>query len=355
METNPLRNVQTFRKYWLIVAVLIIFVLLFSMSIQIYFESQNSIIPIRQTPTVKPGEYPFGDNPRRVNALDRIENITVLCGNKNISNHSNNCLLARGRRILINFAAECCEDMQKKNCETALKIGGFDVCILFRPESIDSEFKQQTLDPLLNMSKHSFGFSTWKPYIILKYSFIILPTFFLIHNTFYINNFRTLLEMNDDDYLCYSDSDFEFIANVNSSLIRRQEELGLDIVLFHSDLPENAYTKGDAFILTGCDTTTCRDSYQILSNFLLLRRSFTTIEFISEWLTYSTDPRAISDQASELGENAINFIGHRHDQSLLSLLAKKWGFHEQSPPNPAGNSEKAMYGFTNYQYIKLIR
>ena len=67
-----------------------------------------------------------------------------------------------------------------------------------------------------------------------------------------------------------------------------------------------------------------------MASFVLLRRSFKSIRFVSEWLTYATDPRAVSDLPSVLGENAPTFKDHRHDQSILSLMAEKWGLAEQS-------------------------
>jgi hypothetical protein len=56
-----------------------------------------------------------------------------------------------------------------------------------------------------------------------------------------------------------------------------------------------------------------------------MKNTFRSQLFVSQWLTYATDIRAITDLPSELGENAPEFVDHRHDQSVLSLLTKKWG------------------------------
>ena len=68
-----------------------------------------------------------------------------------------------------------------------------------------------------------------------------------------------------------------------------------------------------------------KNSNQAWSGFTLLRKSFNSIRFISEWLTYNQDPRISSDLPSLFGKNDDIFIENRHDQTILSLLAKKWG------------------------------
>ena len=50
--------------------------------------------------------------------------------------------------------------------------------------------------------------------------------------------------------------------------------------------------------------------------------------FVSEWLTYAQDARAITDDDNVLGSNNYpDFREHRHDQAIMSLLVKKWNFY----------------------------
>ena len=290
-----------------------------------------------------------------LNGFKRINNVNVTIRMENSS--LPRCPSVTGRRILINFGSTCCKNSQVINCKSGLEIGGFDLCISFGPESLDRDFTERCLTPLLKPIKRGYGYWVWKPYIILKYvphiSINISFTFFFI--------FRTLLEMNDDDYLFYADAGSEFIDNVDTGLICPFHELGRDIQLFHLDRKENAYTKEDAFTLTGCNTKECRESNQITGSFILLRRTMKSIRFVSEWLAFATDRRAVSDQPSILGKDGPAFKTHRHDQSLLSLVAKKWGFFDQVLPDPSqwGDSDRKKltprHGFKNIQFINHTR
>ncbi len=66
--------------------------------------------------------------------------------------------------------------------------------------------------------------------------------------------------------------------------------------------------------------------------------------FVSEWLTYAQDSRAITDDNNVLSStNYPDFRGHRHDQTILSLLAKKWNLTVYPDPSQWGESEKRPY------------
>jgi hypothetical protein len=66
--------------------------------------------------------------------------------------------------------------------------------------------------------------------------------------------------------------------------------------------------------------------------------------FISEWLTYAQNSRVITDDDNVLGfVNYPDFLDHRHDQAILSLLAKKWNLTVYPDPSQWGQSEKRPY------------
>ena len=53
------------------------------------------------------------------------------------------------------------------------------------------------------------------------------------------------------------------------------------------------------------------------------------MNFIGEWLTYCKDPRIITDDKSIFGPEDKEFKENRHDQTVLSLLSKKWEIPRQ--------------------------
>ena len=105
-------------------------------------------------------------------------------------------------------------------------------------------------------------------------------------------------------------------------------------MIFALSLIEKQWTKRDAFILLECDNTLFTDTNQMMASFILVKRSEKSIEFFKQYLKYSQDYRILTDVKNTLGlNNYPEFIDHRHDQSILSLLSKKWGlipFHDPS-------------------------
>lgn len=73
------------------------------------------------------------------------------------------------------------------------------------------------------------------------------------------------------------------------------------------------------------DSEAVRQTVPFQANHMFLPKTLHTIQLVSEWLKYATDARSITDQPNELGlPNYPEFCDHRHDQAVLSLLAKKW-------------------------------
>ena len=130
--------------------------------------------------------------------------------------------------------------------------------------------------------------------------------------------------MGQDDILFYADSGSEFIENMDDFFCL-QQNLKQDIVIFQLEHIEREFTKADAFLLMQCDWQRCKDTPQFSASFISLMKTFETAEFVGEWLTYVQDSRIITPQESIFAVNPRNFKEHRHDQSVLSILAKKWG------------------------------
>ena len=111
-------------------------------------------------------------------------------------------------------------------------------------------------------------------------------------------------------------------------------------------LKERTFTKRDAFILMGVDTKFYRDTNQYMAGIQIYKKSDFTVKFIKEWLFYCQDQRIITDDQNTLGKpNYEGFIENRHDQTVLSLLIKKYG-----EANAGSQNNTKLY----YKQVKSI-
>ena len=185
--------------------------------------------------------------------------------------------------------------------KSALEIAKVDEFYAYRPDDIDKEFKEKNKE-ILSRPRGN-GYWLWKPYFILK----------------------TLKEkLEDGDYLIYSDAGIIYIDKAQlivDFLNKRNAEM------YMHRLPhlEKYYTKRDAFILMGVDSPFFSETGQFNAAFQIYKKSKFTEIFLEEYLYYAQDKRIITDDSNTLGQpNYEGFRDHRHDQSILSLLTKKY-------------------------------
>ena len=97
------------------------------------------------------------------------------------------------------------------------------------------------------------------------------------------------------------------------------------VLVFHSRYIEKYYSKRDAFILMGMDDERVYDSHERMGGFVVLRKNCQSLQFIMEWLAYAMDPRFLTDIPNQMAKpNLPGFKENRHDQTVISLLSKKW-------------------------------
>jgi hypothetical protein len=216
----------------------------------------------------------------------------------------------------ITFATPDHMSFAEANVKSALEVGGFDTAKIYTMNDIDDYFKAKNAH-ILNQPRGS-GYWIWKPYIILK----------------------KLLEIDEGDILCYNDSKYLWSKNIRQfeSDILTGKNIGV-----YKNKPntgtyiEKEWTKFDALALMNIKhennfRNDVINSNQVWAGFILLRKTFNPIRFIGEWLTYVQDHRIVTDSPSLFGPENANFKENRHDQSVLSLLCKKWSIpmHEMN-------------------------
>ena len=86
-----------------------------------------------------------------------------------------------------------------------------------------------------------------------------------------------------------------------------------------------AWTKRDAFILMDMDYERYWNSPHVYATYVAFHRNSTVaMDLLKDWCKYSCDMRIIGDDKSKLGTELPELCAHRHDQSILSLLAEKY-------------------------------
>ncbi|MCT4647354.1 MAG: hypothetical protein N4A74_20360 [Carboxylicivirga sp.] len=199
----------------------------------------------------------------------------------------------------INFSDSKFEEQRNYNSLTAIKRGKVDKVIEYSPKDIDVDFcnKHSTI---LNY-KRGAGLWLWKPYFILK----------------------ALKEMSDGDYLFYCDSG-AFYVNKVKHLINALEKTNQTVMGFELPLLERQFTKKESFIAMGA-----RDSgqRQILATYILFKKDRNSIDFVQEWLNYCCQEEIISPNTFDPNIHEFDdFLVHREDQSILSILYHKYGY-----------------------------
>lgn len=215
--------------------------------------------------------------------------------------------------IAINYANEGFAKAQKLNLQTALQQGA-DRVIAYTPKDIDSEFAEKNREIL--SAKKGNGFYLWKPYFLNK----------------------AYKELADGDYLIYTDAGSIFVNKIQY-LIDCMEREQQDIMVFslEQDMLERKYAKRDAFVLMGCDESKYTDTPQSIGGYVILKKSPFVEKFLKEDLEYAQDSRIISEIENTQGlPNYVDYVAHRHDQVVWSLMIKKYGLKRFRDPSQFG-------------------
>jgi hypothetical protein len=228
----------------------------------------------------------------------------------------------RNRRYLTTFATPDFEPSLAGLVASALRFGIDEARPWFRQALERTSFYRE--HRLILDQPRGSGYWLWKPFII-----------------------RSLLEeAGEDDIVVYADAAITVLRPLAPlfELCRRQR--GILVFRGHYDRsggpsPCRAWTKRDGFVLAGCDTRAFHDAPMLDASFLVFENSRRARAFVDEWLDLCSDPRILTDARNTCGlPNLPDFVDHRHDQSVLSLLAARDAIRAFRPPSQYGNHLK---------------
>ena len=218
------------------------------------------------------------------------------------------------QRILINYAHHRYYEAQKRNSATGLSIGGFDRAISYNYKDLDDAFVAKNA-AILQMPRGA-GYWIWKPYLILK----------------------TLRECDENDIVFYCDSGSRFIQSMEPVFKLIEKD---DIIAFVlTEHRERTWTKRDVFVTMRCDMDEYKDTFMRIGGFIGVKNCARARDFIATWLDLVEHFDLVTDSPSKSGSEDPAFRENRHDQSIFSLLSKKWNVPEYPDPSQFGEGAK---------------
>lgn len=236
------------------------------------------------------------------------------------------------KKVHISYANESYYKSLELLEKTTLEIGGVDLFFKYTEEKLKtSEFWKK--NQYILSSPRGAGYWLWKPYIIL-------------------DAFEMLSE---GDIILYSDAGLKVIDNLDPLYLLSSDSSDDYPILFKVPGMHKAkmWTKKDTFILMDADSEKFWNADMSNGAISLWKKTEKNIALLKEWLRYLKDARIITDDDNLCGKpNFLEFKGHRHDQSALSILRVKYNIPLYRDPTQWGNTEIEM--FTNCTYPQLF-
>ena len=183
---------------------------------------------------------------------------------------------------------------------SALTAGGADAVTVYGPDDVTAFFEANP--ELLRGTPRGYGWWAWKPH--------------LIH--------RALTEAADGEWVVYVDAGAVLSSDLRTYLDAVPD--GKDIVLFSlgnggEDRSIAAWTSARAIFKMGAHTL--GGETQVNAAVQVYRAGPRAREFADAYLRWCCDPEVVTDPVAG-DRNAPQFRDHRHDQSVLSILAAAW-------------------------------
>ena len=227
-------------------------------------------------------------------------------------------------RVLVSYATGAWYTSLLRLRSSALRHGFTDLQTWRRSDLVSTPFYHRH-QATLNQPRGG-GFWLWKPYYIL----------------------RALEQARSGDAVVYADAGVEFTADVEPIIDLCRQEGGVLLFAGHYDglgAPgpnvNSRWTKRDCFIRMDADEPRVHGACQADASVLVFIRNERSLAFAREFLRSCEDPAILTDAPNIGGQPDLEgFIDHRHDQSVLSVLAVQHGITLHRHPSQYGNHLK---------------
>jgi hypothetical protein len=203
---------------------------------------------------------------------------------------------------------------------------GIDHVQAWDREALEATLLYRLFRSTLDLPRGS-GYWLWKPFIIAQ----------------------ALRRAASGDSVVYADAGIEIVDDLSPLFPLCREQGGVLLFAGHYDDvgapgPNTCgkWTKRDCFVFMGCDAPAYHRGQMLDASFLVLTKCQRSVRFVRDWFFYCCQTQLLTDapNVSRL-PNLPGFIAHRHDQSILSLLASREKLEVFRHPSQFGNHLKA--------------
>ena len=235
------------------------------------------------------------------------------------------------RLTLLCYATAGYEPQQRAVVRSAAR-AGFTHCLPWKRSMLERTAFYAEHRALLDKPRGG-GYWLWKPFLIA----------------------RELERLRPGDFLVYTDCGYPW-----RPLVIRQP---LDAVLEWCErenagllpgvyIPQHGrnrnWTKRECFIAMQCDSEPYWNQPQVQATFSVWQKCARAEEFVAEWLRWCLHPATLGDErVMDTVEEHPEFITHRHDQSVLTNLARMRGVRCFGDPGEAHPDTKYIDNLTD--------
>lgn len=159
----------------------------------------------------------------------------------------------------------------------------------------------------IEKNKRGYGYWLWKPYIIKK----------------------MMEQMNDNDILLYLDCGCEIDIRGKDFLIEYFDIVKKDYIIGTYAQKEKLWNKMDLILELDMNNDIFLESIQRQAGVVLYLVCEKTRKLVNEWYQIACNYHMIDDSPS-INKNYDVFKEHRHDQSIFSLLTKKYNLYSNT-------------------------
>ena len=186
-------------------------------------------------------------------------------------------------------------------------------CEIFTPQSVSIK-QLAARNPEIMQSRRGAGYWLWKPWLLLE----------------------TLRDSPAGSLVLYTDAALTFVSDPTPMLALAQAH---PIVLFeqYHEALQRVATKRDCFVALDADDPAHWNTPQLVGGVQLYCACQAALDFVSEMLAASADRRTLTDDENVMGKpNLPEFRYHRHDQSVLTIVARRRGLPVFPDPTQYG-------------------